>query len=293
MSTEDRENSSFTDAGDRNQPREMQYVTEGTPNWVPLAIVALTVLSIVGVGIGWSAASHTRNIEQSLAAQNKTLQQNNDAMSERLTQAEQINSQLQNQVAAISDKLNIEQGEVSTERRQSTQIKSEYGKKIDSVQSELATKASADDVKSLNGDVTTVKSDLEATKNGLSSTRDEFGNLIAKNHDELESLRRQGERDYYEFTLTGKGTKSKVGTTMLELRGTNTKKGQFTLDMYVDDMRLEKKNRSVDEPIYFYTRGTRTPLELVVNEVGKDEAVGYLSVPKSQPQSASAAAVTN
>jgi hypothetical protein len=58
-------------------------------------------------------------------------------------------------------------------------------------------------------------------------------------------------------------------------------------------MRLEKKNRAVDEPIYFYTRGTRTPLELVVNEVGKDKAVGYLSVPKAQPQSASASTVAH
>ena len=60
----------------------------------------------------------------------------------------------------------------------------------------------------------------------------------------------------------------------------------------MDDMRLEKKNRSVDEPIYFYTQGTRAPLELVVNQIGKDKVVGYVSVPKMQPAAASSASAS-
>jgi hypothetical protein len=60
--------------------------------------------------------------------------------------------------------------------------------------------------------------------------------------------------------------------------------------MYVDDMRLEKNNRAVDEPIYFYTQGTRTPLELVVNQISKNKITGYLSVPKANPTQASASA---
>jgi hypothetical protein len=134
-----------------------------------------------------------------------------------------------------------------------------------------------------------VKNDLAATVNNLQMTRGEFGNLIARNHDEIDQLRRTGERDYYEFTLTGKGNRSKVGNLGVELRGTNTKKNQFTVALYVDDMRLEKKNRAVDEPIYFYTSGTRVPLEMVVNSVDKDKVVGYLSVPKVQAASAASA----
>jgi len=157
------------------------------------------------------------------------------------------------------------------------------------VQSELATKASADAVNSLGGDVNGVKTDLEAQKNNLQMARGELGTLIARNHDEIDQLRRLGERDYFEFSLTKKGQRSRVGSMQLELRGTNTKKNQFTLALYVDDMRLEKKNRSVDEPIYFYTRGTRAPLELVVNGVGKDKISGYLSVPKTASTTAAAA----
>ncbi len=76
---------------------------------------------------------------------------------------------------------------------------------------------------------------------------------------------------------------------MVELRATNVKKNQFTVALYVDDLRLEKKNRAIDEPIYFYTRGTRVPLELVVNQIGKDKVVGYMSIPKAQSAQASAA----
>ena len=121
----------------------------------------------------------------------------------------------------------------------------------------------------------------------------EFGTLIARNHDEIDELRRVGERDYVEFTLTGKGNRSKVGDLMVELRVTNVKKNQFTVALYVDDLRLEKKNRAIDEPIYFYTRGTRVPLELVVNQIGKDKIVGYMSVPRGQPRSASSVRTGN
>jgi hypothetical protein len=80
---------------------------------------------------------------------------------------------------------------------------------------------------------------------------------------------------------------------MVELRSTNVKKNQFTVALYVDDRRLEKKNRALDEPIYFYTRGTRMPLELVVNQIAKDKVVGYMSVPKAPPTQASALRTDN
>ncbi len=75
---------------------------------------------------------------------------------------------------------------------------------------------------------------------------------------------------------------------MVELRGTNTKKSLFTVALYADDLRLEKKNRSVNEPIYFYTRGYRAPLELVVNKVEKNKVVGYISAPKTAAASSPA-----
>jgi hypothetical protein len=105
--------------------------------------------------------------------------------------------------------------------------------------------------------------------------------LIARNHDEIDQLRRMGQRDYYEFTVTRKAGAQKVGSIQVELKDTNIKKNQYTINVLADDKNFEKKNRSVNEPIFFYTGGTRQAVELVINKVSKTTATGYLSVPKS------------
>ena len=269
---------------------------EAAPRWVWFAVLVLAAVSVLGLGVGWNATTQAKRAEQALASQNgqnKLVGQDLQALNQRLTQSEEVNTQLQNELVAVTDKLKMTQGEITTAHRQNGEIRDDYSKKLTSVQSELATKANAEDLRSLGGDITGVKSDLESTKNNLDMTRTEFGTLIARNHDEIDQLRRVGERDYFEFTLNGKGNRSKVGDLMVELRGTNVKKNQFTVALYVDDMRLEKKNRAIDEPIYFYTRGTRMPLELVVNQIGKDKVVGYMSVPKVPPTQASAARTEN
>jgi hypothetical protein len=150
-----------------------------------------------------------------------------------------------------------------------------------SVKAELATKANSEDVNRLNGDVTGVKSDLDATKNSIQMARSEMGTLIARNHDEIDQLRRMGQRDYFEFTVQRKNGPTKVGTIQIQLKDTNTKKNRYTINVLADDNSFEKKDRSVNEPIFFYTGGTRAALELVVNKVTKTTASGYLSVPKA------------
>jgi len=250
----------------------------------------------LGVGVGWNATTQAKRAEQALTSQsgqNKLVGQDLQALNQRLTQAEEVNTQVQNEVVAVTDKLKMTQGEVTTARRQNGEIRDDYSKRLSSVQSELSGKANLEDVKSLGGDINGVKSDLASTRNNLDMTRTEFGTLIARNHDEIDELRRVGERNYAEFTLTGKGNRSKVGDFMVELRGTNVKKNQFTVALYVDDLRLEKKDRAIDEPIFFYTRETRVPLELVVNQIGKDKIVGYMSLPKGQPRPASATKTGN
>jgi len=95
-----------------------------------------------------------------------------------------------------------------------------------------------------------------------------------------------GQRDYFEFTVTRKGGSQKVGTIQVQLKDINTKKNQYTINVLADDKSFEKKNRSVNEPIFFYTGGTRAALELVVNKVSKTTASGYLSVPKASETAA-------
>ena len=257
--------------------------SSGTPRWVGLVIVVLTVVSLVGLGVGFNALNQARNTEQTAV----TTKQANDALSQRLAKEDEINQQLQSDLKVIADKLNVTQGELLTARKQNKNATHAVDQKVDSlatsVKAELATKASADDVTKLNGDVTGVKTDLDATKNSIQMARSEMGTLIARNHDEIDQLRHLGQRDYFEFTVQRKSGPAKVGSIQIVLKDTNPKKNQYTINVLADDNSFEKKNRSVNEPIFFYTGGSRSALELVVNKVTKSAATGYLSAPKSTP----------
>ena len=50
--------------------------------------------------------------------------------------------------------------------------------------------------------------------------------------------------------------------------------------MVADDKSIEKKDKTVGEPCSFTFAGARAPYEIVVFEVSKDHAKGYLSTPK-------------
>jgi hypothetical protein len=257
-------------------------VVSGTPRWIGLAVAVLGALSLLGLGVGWSAINHANSVEQSTQA---ALKQQSDTLGQRLAKAEDGNQQLESDLKVVTDKLNVTQADLIAARKQNKAAAVNYNKKLEelgtNVNQQLASKASSDDVSKLGGDVTGVKTDLDATKNNLQMARSEMGTLIARNHDEIDQLRRMGQRDYYEFTVTRKAGAQKVGSIQVELKDTNIKKNQYTINVLADDKAFEKKNRSVNEPIFFYTGGTRQAVELVINKVSKTSATGYLSVPKA------------
>jgi small-conductance mechanosensitive channel len=266
--------------------------TSGTPRWVGLVLGVLGVLSLIGMGLGWSALNQAKSLEQTTVAS----KQANEALSQRLAKEDEINQQLQSDLKVIADKLNVTQGELLSARKLTKTATHAVDQKVDnlatSVKAELATKASADDVTKLNGDMSGIKGDLDATKNSIQMARSEMGTLIARNHDEIDQLRHMGQRDYFEFTVQRKSGATKVGSIQLVLKDTNTKKNQYTMNVLADDNSFEKKNRSVNEPIFFYTGGSRSALELVVNKVSKSSATGYLSIPKGAPTATASSATS-
>src|SRR5229473_2549879 len=260
----------------------IQVTSAATPRWVGIALVTLAAVSLLGIGIGWSALNHANGVEQ---ATQTSVKANNDALAQRLAKEDEINQQLQSDLKVVTDKLKVTHADLVTARTQNKNSTTAVDQKVTtlatSVKAELATKANTDDVNKLNGDGSGVKTDLDATKNSIQMARSEMGTLIARNHDEIDQLRRMGQRDYFEFTVTRKAGAQKVGTIQVQLRDTNTKKNQYTINVLADDKSFEKKNRSVNEPIFFYTGGSRAALELVINKVSKSTATGYLSVPKA------------
>ena len=265
-----------------------------SPAWTLPAIIVLGLIAIGGLAFGWSASSKLDSTQQAVATQLKTaqqaVQQDMSSLKDRLAQDEKASTDLQGDLKVVTGKLKITQGQLKKARDEAAKLNNATTEKLTaldtSVHSELATKATSDDVKVVDTKVVGVKTDLDATREDLKMARSEMGTLIARNHDEIDQLRRLGERDYVEFTITGKNKPQKVGNVTVELKGVNEKRNQFSVAMTVEDKRFEKKNRALNEPIFFYTSGTHIPEEVVINKAGKDTISGYVSIPKANSQTA-------
>jgi chromosome segregation ATPase len=263
--------------------------TRTAPSWQLPAIIVFGLVAIGGLAFGYNASTKLDTTQQSVATQLKSAQQAEQqdlaSLKDRLTQDEKGNSDLQGDLKVVTDKLKITQGQLKKARMESQQLNQDTTQKLtaldSSVHTELATKATSDDVKSVDTKVVGVRTDLDSTRDDLKMARSEMGTLIARNHDEIDQLRRLGEREYVEFTIAGKNKPQKVGNVTVELKGVNEKKNQFSVAMTVEDKRFDKKNRALNEPIFFYTSGTKMPEEIVINKVGKDTVSGYVSVPKA------------
>lgn len=150
-----------------------------------------------------------------------------------------------------------------------------------------ATKASvglvSKDLSDVKTSVVATKSELDKTIEALKTTKGDLGiqsGLIATNLTELAALRAQGERTYIEFQLQKDKAAQRVGDLLVRLKMADPKKNRYTIDVIADDKPVEKKDRTINEPVQFVLPGSPTPYELVVNQVSKDLIVGYISEPK-------------
>jgi hypothetical protein len=266
----------------------------GTPGWVTAAIVILAIVSIAGLGLAWHNSTElqqAQQTQQTVSGQMKAAEQSNTqqvaALEQKLEQSNATSASLQSDLGVVEKRLRVTQGDLKKAHDDEAKIREEEAQKLaqmdTDVKTQLATKASTDDLTNVDGKVNTVKTDLDQTKNDLNMARSELGTLIARNHEEIDVLRRQGERDYVEFTVDGKNKPQKVGAVTVELRGVDLKKNKFTVALTVDDVRTEKKDRTLDEPVIFYPRGSHQADEFVVNSVGKNKITGYISMPKNPP----------
>lgn len=140
-------------------------------------------------------------------------------------------------------------------------------------------------IASVSTDVQNNKATLDQTIANLKRVAGDVDNhtsLIATNGKELEALRQLGERNYAEFTIHKTKEPQRVGDVAIQLKKVDTKRNRFTINVIADDKTVEKKDRTINEPIQFYTSKAKQPEEIVVNSVSKNTISGYLSMPKVQ-----------
>jgi len=140
-----------------------------------------------------------------------------------------------------------------------------------------------------------VKQDVASTRQELASTEQQIhavvgdmgvqSGLIATNADQLNYLKHLGDRNYMEFTLRKGQAPLAISPVKLQLRKADTKHSRYTLYIFSNDKRLEKKDRDLDEPLQFYTGNPPMLFEVVINRIEKNAVSGYLSAPKNMPKS--------
>lgn len=188
------------------------------------------------------------------------------AKSEALTHAEQLAKKLE-----------------QDQQQKAQQLGSQISEARDAANAKIADVSG--DVNNVKSQVATTKSDLEKTIADLKKVTGDLGvtsGYVATNQKELAALKRLGERNYFEFNLSRTKEPQKVGDISLLLKKTDPKRNKYTLNVMADDRLTEKKDRTVNEPIQFYVSKAKQPYEIVVNQVKKDQIVGYLATPKEQ-----------
>ena len=163
----------------------------------------------------------------------------------------------------------------------------EVSEQISTMQTETAAQFEqvSTDVGAVRSEVASTREDLDGMVTGLRQVNGDLGVMsgrIATNGDELAALKALGERNYFEFEVPKNADKPvRVEHVGIDLRGTDEGKNRFTIDVFADDKRINKKNRTVNEPIQFYVGGRGgLPYEIVVNEVSDGMIKGYLATPK-------------
>ena len=187
-------------------------------------------------------------------------------------------SEAQKQGEELSGKLSDQQQEVAN---QLSQIQDTTSSKFTAVTTDVdGVKANVEAVKT---NVAAAQSDIDKTSADLKRAMGDMGvmsGLIATNGKDLESLRALGERNYFEFDLNRKDPAKKIGDVVLALKKTDPKRNRFTMDVLADDRHVEKRDKTINEPVQLYVSGNMQPYEIVVNQVTKDHVKGYLATPK-------------
>jgi chromosome segregation ATPase len=141
------------------------------------------------------------------------------------------------------------------------------------------------DVGNVKTDVAATRSELEKTIATLKATQGDLGvqsGLIATNGKELAALKALGERNYVEFKLGKTKAPQKVGDIAVLLEKADPKNNRYTIKVIADDKTVQKKDKTVNEPVQFLLSKATQPFELVVNDIKKDLISGYVASPKVQ-----------
>ncbi len=276
-----------------------RYESTGTPRWIAVLFGVL----IAGMAVlGFAGYSTQSRLSQDLGEQQKQ----NKVLTAQLDQANSRIADLKSQMEITTQRVGLTQSELAQAKSRAESIRKEQQTSDQKLTAQLsqAQKENEEKIGAVATEVGGAKKDIEATKTDLEATKGKLerslgdmnvmSGLIARNHDDLDDLRRRGDRNYYEFTIQKSKSAQRVGPVQMSLNKTDPKKAKYTLTVVADDKTIEKKDKTSGEPVQFYVKGSSrmAPYEIVVFDVGRNQITGYLATPKDGGAGAPPAAAT-
>ncbi len=270
--------------------------------------IALCLILIAGMG--YNSYATRVALEERIAGLEKQIA---DQLADEIKSVRKEAAGLASDIDVVTKRVGVTAQELDRSRRFAERLKQEQDEAEQKLALELASKASSTDVAAVrqeaatkvaevqqiadtkiggvSTEVKTVAANLDATRKDLAESRREIVDVrstlsqqIARNANELADLRKKGERDFFEFDVRKprKNELTRVADIQLQLKKTDVKKAKYDVVIQVDDSRLEKKDRTANEPIQFLVGRDKLRYEIVVNYVDKDRIRGYLSTPKDK-----------
>ena len=265
-------------------PQETQSTTGGGSSTLGIAGIGL---AIVALGLAAYLFAQLRDAHQQLGALQARVADLATNSDKRTKELDLGLAAVRGQTATIAEKAGVTEAELEKTAKAARQLREEQRK-------------GQENLDNLGGDVAKVKDDVAASKAAIEAAQaqlqraigdlGEQSGLIARNADELNALKRAGLREYYEFDIAKGKSPSAVGPVAVRLKDADAKRHKFNMLLVVDDIEIEKKDKTLFEPVQFYRKGSRQLNEIVVFNVQKDRITGYLSTPKAADAVAAAAA---
>lgn len=300
---------SFTDGKPLDQPKPKQPATTGmaartTPRWGLFGFIVLLGLQVFLIYQVMGNKDQILESQDQVAALEDEMMEAVDEQEKQDQKLEQSLGSLTADFTVVQKRLGVTQKELNRARAAARRLREEQQRSVQQLNTEIARKAdsrqlselkSASDSRfgAVNADVSQNRTDLEATRKALEGARRDIVDVrttltqqIARNKDELKQLRLKGERNFYEFDIQKKKGFALVGDIRIGVTKTNRRRQRYNVRIVVDDSTLEKKRRTINEPVQFLVGPTKLRYELVVNEVRRNRIIGYLSVPKDKGLSA-------
>ncbi len=262
-----------------------------------IIVLSLALVAIAGGGAYWVSQLNQNLTQQvtALQAQTKTQADDLHVLQDRLHISADELDRLASTTTAVQSTVSQTRAQLANTQQATQSLAQQQAAaetEIASVKQDTGTQIGA-----INGSLTGVKSnvatntqqitatqkELEETKAQLKSAVGDLGvqsGLIATTRNQLDVLEKMGQRAYFEFHLGKTKQPQRLGAIELQVKKVDLKHERYTVDIYADDIKVEKKDRNVNEPVQFLVGSNHTLNELVVYSMDKNTITGYLSAPK-------------